>query len=109
MVYAQTSEWTAEFFDDVAPLVPGLKGPSGASLPLPIGDLAAGMRTPPHLVSPRPGSNCTGGGGVGGGGSARVSPRGSFNNRDLAASLSAAGPGQATSPAVLRGSVRGAR
>jgi hypothetical protein len=47
--------------------VPGLKAP------LPLGDLAAGMRTPPHLASPRPGVPA---------GSARASPRGSFINCD---------------------------
>jgi hypothetical protein len=66
MIQVHTADWLAEFFDDVDPLVPGLKGP------LPLGELAAGMRTPPHLASPRPGS-CS---------SARMSPRSSFHNRD---------------------------
>jgi hypothetical protein len=68
MVHAATSEWTAEFLDDVQPLVPGLKGRT-----LPLDKLAAGMRTPPHLASPWPGAPS----------SARASPRGSFHNRDL--------------------------
>lgn len=93
MMHCHTAEWVAEFFDDVQPLVPGLKGPQGIGC-LPLGELAAGMRTPTHL-SPRPAS-CS---------SARMSPRSSFHNRDFGCS----NPGQAASPSFVRASIRGTR
>ena len=108
MAQGATAGWVAEFLDDVAPLVPGLKGPQGAALPVPVSELAAGMRTPPHLASPRPGSARP---------SPRPSPRGSFHNRDPAAGAAVTGGGAgsptpapplSSSPLPVRANSRGA-
>jgi hypothetical protein len=101
MMQAHTAEWMAEFFDDVAALVPGgLRGPQGTLSP-PLGALAAGMRTPSHL-SPRPG-DC-------GPASARMSPRTSLHNRDFggAAGGGPSSPGPMRTNSLVRGSRSGA-
>jgi len=116
------SEWVAEFFDDVKPLMPGGgeggggrgaaaghqppgsgSGSGGAAaLQVPLAELAAGMRTPAHMVpavAPRSVPL----------GSPRPSPRSSFINRE---GVGTSPTPQSTAAGVaqqLRASSRGSR
>ncbi|KAI8470555.1 MAG: hypothetical protein J3K34DRAFT_509307 [Monoraphidium minutum] len=99
MMQASTAEWVAGFLEDVAALLPGgLRPAGGGPAPPPLGELAAGMRTPPHL-SPRPGS-------VGSMSARAMSPRSSLPNREGGAPTAGGGasPGPLRANSLVRGS-----